>query len=145
MSAADNEKKLVLMSQAAAGLELRGKVISRNADPDALVASLDSVASLRRMMEGCKGLQAREPLASALEHIILFVAEACAQGFPEPIEDSDAAWQLVAASISCGFELVEMCSGEETLSSEIWSTPLHILAATLDALKAQLWLLAANI
>lgn len=142
MAAADNSKKLGLMSRAAASLELRSEIITSNSDPDALAASLDAVAGLRSAIEGCKGLHAFVPLASAVQRIIEFVAEACAKGLPGPTEEFETAWQLMTTAIACGLELVEIGSPEETLSSSFWITPLSILALSLDALKAQLQVIA---
>lgn len=126
------------MSLAAANLELRSELVSSNVDPDALGTSLEAVARLRSAIEGCKGLHALQSLASPVQRILEFVTEACSQGLPEVTEASEAAWQLLEASIACGFELVEIGSPEETASSDFWSTPLSILGSTLDALKAEL-------
>jgi len=134
MEAAGNLKTLGVVYRAAASLELHAS----HADPDALGASLQAVASVRSATAGCTGVQARVPLASTFEYIIDFAAEACAQGLPESFDDSDAVWRLVATSITCGLELVEICSTEDTISSESWTNSLHIWAATLDTLKAQL-------
>lgn len=138
MEAVANLKKLGLVYMAAASLKLHIEVIASQADPDALCATLQAVASFRAAIAGCTGLQARVPLASTFECIIDFAAEACAQGLPESCDDSDAVWRLVATAITCGLELVEICSTEDTISSKSWIKSLHILAATLDTLKAML-------
>jgi hypothetical protein len=138
MTAADNMKRLEAMSRAAASLELHSETVIDNSDPDAVAISLEAVASLRNTISNCKGLQANEPLASTVQRIITFVADAFAEGLPEATDDSEALWQLMATSIACGFELVELGSPEVKASPDIWSTPLRMLAATLDVLKAQL-------
>jgi len=82
MEAADNLKKLGLVYRAAASLELHSEVIASHADPDALGASLQAVASFRSAIAGCTGLQARVPLASTFEYIIDFAAEGLRAGAP---------------------------------------------------------------
>lgn len=137
MTAADNLKRLGAMSRAAASLQLDSEAVT-DSDPDAVAASLEAVASLRGTIDSCKGLQAREPLASAVERIITFVSTTCSKGLPEATCNSEAVWRLLTTSIACGFELVELGSPEENASSEFWSFPLRILADTLVVLKAQL-------
>ncbi len=138
LAASDNAEKLALMSRRAASLELRSEVVATGSDPDSLAASLEAVAGLRTAIAACKGLRAREPLASAVERIISFLCDICAQGFPEPDDNAEAAWRLMTSAISCGYELVEIGSPDETASSEHWKTPLNILCHTMDVLKAQL-------
>ena len=141
MAAAGEVKKVSLLSMEAANLELRSEVIAKNADPDALGISLEEVASLRSAIAGRRGLQLLLPMASTMEHIIKFITTAFADGLPEPTEDSHAAWRLLATSIACGFELGEICPPAETIALKSWTNTLHICAATLDTLKAQLQLI----
>ena len=125
------------MSRAAASLELHSQVVTSLDHQDALASSLEAVATLRSTIEGCDGLSGQVSLRSTIERIIHFVASACADGLPVPTVDSEPAWQLLATSISCGMELAEINTPEETTSSEMVTIPLSILSSTVGVLKAQ--------
>ena len=131
-------KKLGLMTRAAASLHLQSDTVTYPGRFEDIRSSQDAVASLRGALAGCQGLQAVDSLATTVHNIIAFVASAFRKGLPKSPDHSEAAWQLMIESISCGFQLVAISSPEDSVKSDVWTAQLSILAETVDALKAQL-------
>lgn len=120
-------------------MDLYSQLVTGPTNPEAVSAALAAVARVRAAIMSCRVIRAKEHVGPAATRLLAFATRACAEGLPDPTEESEAAWQLMQTSIACGLELLSISHLQEPVTSHTWGIHLYILHAAVEVWQAQLW------